>query len=498
MITQDFLSQGLYTDLHRKKMLFTSLEFLILFLITYTAYWLAPGKRRIYILLIASIIFYASWSIPFLMHFFMIITVSYCLMEYYRDTKRNWIFFSALGINILNLVFFKYFYFLSDVLGRLLYLPFLLEPNLRSEHKIIGIEILLPLGISFYTFQIIAYCIDIKRGTYSEKHSLAEVLLFISFFPQLIAGPIMRSSELLPQISQMKHSKQIQPEENDMKLGLWLILFGTVKKIFISDNIVNILVQFKNMNPEQISGTDVWILCICFLIMLYSDFSAYSDLAVGLGKLLGFQIPINFRAPFLMSSFTDLWKRWHLTFSSWIRDYIFIPMGGSRGSEFAICKNLILTFSLAGLWHGASYSFLIWGSLMGLFLSGEVFLQKKGFQENPKNIFLKIMKRTTIWILYLSSGVFFFAPNWKFAVTCLKNMFNPNFFPYSLMLPFQLYEIALSIIGILFFHWIESESSNIEKIRSYEKFSLPFLIISVFLLISLTFSEKKDFFYFQF
>lgn len=419
-------------------------------------------------------------------------------MEYYRREKRNWIFYLSLGISILNLVFFKYFYFLSDVLGRLLSLNFLLESNLRYAHKLDGFEILLPLGISFYTFQIIAYCIDMKRETYSKKHSLAEVLLFISFFPQLIAGPIMRSSELLPQISQMQDSTQNQPNTDDMKAGLWLILFGTVKKVFISDNIINILIKFKNMNPESISGTDVWLLCVCFLIMLYSDFSAYSDLAIGLGKLLGFQIPINFRAPFLMSSFTDLWKRWHLTFSSWIRDYIFIPLGGSKVSEFSTFRNLIVTFSLAGLWHGASYTFLIWGLFMGLFLSAEVFLHNRGFQEIPIGITARIFKRMIIWILYLSSGVMFFAPNLEFAVICIKNMFNLNLFPKTHILPYQLGEIVLSVTAVVFFHWVESAPNNIQKIRSYENYSLPFLIIALFFAISQTVTEKKDFFYFQF
>ncbi len=479
-------------------MIFTSLEFLILFLVTYIAYWLSPGKLRIYILLTSSVIFYASWSIPFLIHFFIIITINYYIMEYYRKKKEDWVFFSALGIDILNLVFFKYFYFLSDVLGRLLGLNILLESNLRSAHKLLDIKILLPLGISFYTFQIIAYCIDLKKGTYSEKHSLTEVLLFISFFPQLIAGPIMRSSELLPQISQMKYSTQCQPDEDDMKSGIWLILFGTVKKIFISDNIINILIRFKNMNPEQISGADVWILCVCFLIMLYSDFSAYSDLATGLGKMLGFQIPPNFRAPFCMSSFTDLWKRWHLTFSSWIRDYIFISLGGNRVSELSIYRNIFITFTFAGLWHGASYTFLIWGVLMGLFLSVEVFLQRRGFEEIPKNIFTKVSKRVFIWIIYLSSGVFFFAPDWNFAVVCIGNMFSINAFGKTQILPFQRGEIITSMVGILFFHWIEFDRSHFQRIRIYESISLPLLIIAIFLIISQTVTEKKEFFYFQF
>lgn len=479
-------------------MIFTSLEFLALFLVTYTVYWLSPGKFRIYILLVSSMIFYASWSFPFLIHFFSVVTVNYYLMEHYRKNHKNWAYISALGVNFLNLVFFKYFYFLSDLLGRLLGLEFLHESSLRSAHRAIGIEILLPLGISFYTFQLIAYCIDLKRGTYTEKHSLPEVLLFISFFPQLIAGPIMRSSELLPQISRMQDSTQNQPEEDDIKTGLWFILFGTVKKIFISDNIINILIRFKNMNPGDISGADVWILCICFLIMLYSDFSAYSDLASGLGKLLGFDIPVNFRAPFLMSSFTDLWKRWHLTFSSWIRDYIFIPMGGSKSSEFFSYRNLIVTFSLAGLWHGASYTFLVWGLLMGFFLSMEVFLQNRGLLDFPKNVFAIIFKRFVIWVLYLSSGVFFFAPNWEFATICIKNMFNLNLFNKTNIFAFQLREIFLSVIAISFFHWIESSPDNIQKLRSYENYSLTLLISALFLIISQTITEKKDFFYFQF
>lgn len=479
-------------------MLFVTISFLIFFITVYSLYWLIQPKYRMDLLLIASLFFYATWSIPFTFHFVGIIAINYYLLEVYKSKKREWIFFIVQGINLINLAFFKYFYFFGDVLGRILNINWLIESELRNSHKSLGYEIFLPLGISFYTFQIMAYGFDLKRGTYVRNHSFKEVLLFITFFPQLIAGPIMRSSELLPKIADYATLPVQEADAENIKKGLWYIIIGVVKKVFIADRVSVILYSFIAMNPSDFSAYDIWFLCIAFMVMLYSDFSAYSDLARGLGFLLGFDIPINFRAPFLMYSFTELWKRWHLTFATWIRDYIFIPLGGSRSGEWKLYRNLMITFTLGGLWHGASYTFLTWGFFMGIFLSIEAFLSKRGYSDLPSNIFLRLARILIFWILYMSSGIFFFAPDWSWGFIAFKKMFHFQLDAKNLISFQQMNTIGSYFIAVLLLQWIELKPENFQKIRKYEVIVLPICILIIFIALTQFETEKKDFFYFQF
>jgi alginate O-acetyltransferase complex protein AlgI len=479
-------------------MLFVTLSFLIFFIIVYLVYWTIAPKYRMNLLLAASIYFYSTWSIPFTIHFIAMIAVNYYLLDVYKAKKREWIFYLVQGINIGNLVFFKYFYFLANMAGQLLGMEFLEETNLRSLHKLAGYEIILPLGISFYTFQVMAYGFDLKRGSYTRNHSFKEVLLFITFFPQLIAGPIMRATELLPAIADYETLPIKEPSLEKIKLGLWYILIGVTKKLFIADKVGEILNSFVATTPTDHNPLEIWILCIAFIVMLYSDFSAYSDLARGLGFLLGFTIPVNFRAPFFMYSFTELWKKWHLTFALWIRDYIFIPLGGSKEGEWRLYRNLIITFTLGGLWHGASYTFLIWGFLMGIFLSIEAFLSRRGYSELPANPILRVIRISVVWILYLSTGVFFFAPNWTWAVLAIQQMFSFGISVPGLLTSSQIGIILLCFLIVLVLQWLELKPENFKVLERWEKFLLPIFILILFVAIAQMETPKKDFFYFQF
>ncbi|MCM8820056.1 MAG: MBOAT family protein, partial [Candidatus Omnitrophica bacterium] len=289
----------------------------------------------------------------------LVVAINYYGMELWKIYKKKWILIFLLSIDILNIAIFKYFYLFWDFLGILFKNQNWLESNLRESLSIYGLEIFLPLGISFYTFQIMSYSYDVYSGRYKGKHSFKEVLLFILFFPQLIAGPIMRSENLLPQIQNIE-SKNI-PNFKTLQEGFWYILIGVFKKLLIADTLSNVVSPIFYQPVETLSSFEIWIYVFANLMMLYCDFSAYSDIAKGCGYFLGFEIPINFKAPFFMHSVSDFWRRWHLTFSMWIRDYIYIPLGGSKVPELRNYFNLIITFFLGGLWHGASYNFIIWG-----------------------------------------------------------------------------------------------------------------------------------------
>ncbi|MDX1957757.1 MAG: MBOAT family O-acyltransferase [Leptospiraceae bacterium] len=451
------------------------------------------------LLLIASMIFYGSWNILFLFHFLLIIIINYFILEYYRKTRAYIVFFSLQSLNILNLVLFKYFYFLSDLIGKIFSLEFLKSPELLRSHKELGLEIILPLGISFYTFQIIAYGVDIYRNPDSEKYRLRDVILFISFFPQLIAGPILRSKELLPHISNYESYIQNNDEVINPQKGIWLILIGVIKKIFISDQIIPIINHYSSIPVDDRGFVFIVLLCIGFVIMLYSDFSAYSDIARGLGYLLGFEIPINFKGPFFMNSFTDLWKRWHISFSTWIRDYIFIPLGGNRDGDIKLYRNILITFSLAGIWHGANLTFLFWGLSMGIFLCIESYFSDKINQLETNYRFMRVFRITIVWFLYLSSGIFFFAKNLSWAKNAI-----PQFFIFSLeqtkniQYETMLHQVPILFLVTLFFQWLELDEKNFKIIRYGEKYIQPIAIILVSIFLILFNKKSQSFIYFQF
>lgn len=482
-------------------MLFVSFEFLLFFLFVYFLYWLLPARFRFAFLLGSSLVFYGSWSPAFLLHFLAILSLNYFGLELYRKKRSEKLFLCLQILNLLNLAFFKYFYFIADLCASVFRIPSWSESTLRIAHKELGYEILLPLAISFYTFQIMSYGFDLRKGSYRRRHSFSEFVLFISFFPQLIAGPIVRSQDLLPQIESLKNGDLPIPSLNNVKDGIWLILSGIVKKLFISNQLLRFIQPI--FTPEQksvgeLSSGFLWILSLAFLVMLYADFSGYSDLARGFGKLLGFELPINFKAPFFFSSFGDLWKRWHLTFSSWIRDYIFIPLGGSKVSEPRLWFNLIFTFFLGGLWHGAKLPFAVWGICMGVFLSIEASLSKRGLYEF-QNSYSKIPQRFLVWFLYLSSGVFFFAPDWNWGKEAILKMtlgFLENS-PGDLRIP-NLNGFIASITATLLFQLAEEFPDRLKAFKKMEAWLLPSAALGIAIGMTQMLPGKLDFYYFQF
>ncbi len=340
-------------------MLFHTFEFLIFFIVLIVILSFSAGMTwKKWVLLVASCIFYMWWNPAFILLIFFSIGVDYYLGEALfkeeNQAKRKLYLVLSMCSNLGLLAFFKYFNFFSDNCLWILQL-FGYEPSWTS------LNIILPVGISFYTFQTMSYTIDIYRKKLKPAESLLDFSLFVSFFPQLVAGPIIRARDFLPQLKDKSRKIAFSTE------SLLLVTKGLVKKIIIADNL-GIFVDAIYATPDIYPSFIIWIATICFSIQIYCDFSGYTDIAIGLAKMLGYDFPLNFNKPYFAITPSDFWRRWHISLSSWLKDYLYISLGGNRGGTLLTYRNLMLTMLLGGLWHGASWNFVAWGFLHGLIL----------------------------------------------------------------------------------------------------------------------------------
>ncbi|MEM7768180.1 MAG: MBOAT family O-acyltransferase [Pseudomonadota bacterium] len=340
-------------------MLFVELRFFVFFAIVAALYWgLRTNAPRKVMLLAASYVFYGAWDIRFLTLILFCTGLNYLVARYYvgpEHPRSKLAFWAAIWGNLAVLGVFKYFNFFADSLVDLASLG---GVSLSQS----TLNIVLPVGISFYTFQAMSYVIDVRRRHIEAETSFTNVALYIAFFPQLVAGPIVRAADFLPQLkrARVRADVAIQP-------ALILFLLGFIKKACISDNIAPFVDEIF-ANPGAYSTEAVISGVLLYGVQIYCDFSGYSDMAIATAMLLGYQFPKNFDAPYLSPSITVFWRRWHISLSSWLRDYLYIPLGGNRLSPAKRDRNLMATMVLGGLWHGASYNFLIWGFLHGLAL----------------------------------------------------------------------------------------------------------------------------------
>ncbi|PJZ70639.1 hypothetical protein CH373_06775 [Leptospira perolatii] len=380
-------------------MIFTSTLFFVFFLFTYIAYWSWDSRKfREWILLIASFAFYATWNPPFLFHLLGIIYLNFLFMKAIAISKNKWLLRTIVIIDLVNLGIFKYFYFITDNL-------FYVTNWSLFNTNTLPFRIILPLAISFYTFQIIAYVVDVYRGKIEKVPSLFDFTLFILFFPQLVAGPIMRHADFFPRLEKLRIHK------TSIYTGLFLIGLGACKKILIADNLGS-LIDPVFARPKEYGGMSLFMAVNGFTWQVYCDFSGYTDVARGCGLLFGFNIPRNFRAPFFSENIHELWRRWHITLGTWLRDYIYIPLGGSRISEFRTNLHQTITFALGGIWHGANWTFLAWGLTHGFYLMVERFMERRGIHVLPQSgKFFKIVRILWTYFLFLIGAVFFRALN---------------------------------------------------------------------------------------
>ncbi|EMI15533.1 membrane bound O-acyl transferase MBOAT family protein [Rhodopirellula maiorica SM1] len=320
-------------------------------------HWAGQSRRwQNSLLVLASYLFYGWWDYRFCGLMVLSSLVDYGLGIYVANAKtqsqRKWALTTSVVCNLGLLGFFKYCNFFSDSLvGALGAMGWTVHPLMS--------EILLPVGISFYTFQTLSYTIDIFRGKLQPTTNLIDYLAFVSFFPQLVAGPIERATNLIPQFSRARTFSNDQAVE-----GCRTILWGFAKKLIIADHLA-VCVDAIYANPGDVSGLSLLIGTVFFAWQIYCDFSAYSDIAIGTAKLFGINLMQNFNYPYLSQSVTEFWRRWHISLSTWFRDYVFIPLGGSQGTRNETYRNLMITFVLSGLWHGAAWRFIIWGAING-------------------------------------------------------------------------------------------------------------------------------------
>ncbi len=336
-------------------MLFNSFTYAFLFLpMTVAGFYLLMGLSRQVALIgltLASLFFYSYWDPSYLPLLLFSILFNFGMGRILQAPNlqtghRRWALILGVGMNLVLITYFKYAHFIGDNVGALL-----------SQEFGIG-RIVLPLGISFFTFQQIAYLVDVYKGEVGTL-SFLDYSLFISFFPQLIAGPIMRTSDFIPQLQERK-----QLSTDDLLAGVDLLMLGAFKKVILADNIAT-LVDAGFQRQSVGSAWDVWILGALFSLQVYFDFGGYTDMGRGAARLLGYQIPINFDFPYVSRSSTEFWRRWHITLSNWLRDYLYIPLGGSRQGQARTYTNLMITMALGGLWHGAGWTFVLWGLYQG-------------------------------------------------------------------------------------------------------------------------------------
>ncbi len=343
-------------------MVFSSITFLFYFLpITLAIYYMVPNKFKNFVLLLASFVFYFFGEPTYVLLMASSIVITYIfgrLIDKYQGTKYSKIFLIvSLIISVGLLVYFKYANFLIENI------------NLWVKNKIDFIYVALPIGISFYTFQMISYLVDVYRKEAKVQKNILKLAMYISLFPQLIAGPIVRYTTIDGQIDERTHTMQ------KFALGVRRFIIGLSKKVLIA-NVLGELVNTFSASQEM-STLYYWLYAIATMLQIYFDFSGYSDMAIGLGKMFGFDFLENFNYPYIAKSITDFWRRWHISLSSWFRDYIYIPLGGNRTSKLKWIRNILIVWFLTGLWHGAAWNFIIWGLYFGILLIIEkLFLQK--------------------------------------------------------------------------------------------------------------------------
>ncbi|MCP4603635.1 MAG: MBOAT family protein [Proteobacteria bacterium] len=362
-------------------MFFNSFEFAVFFFIVYSLYLLSSHKWQNILLLFSSYVFYGAWDWRFLSLISISTILDYnCGLQIHASssTKRRKLFLSlSVVVNLSILCFFKYFNFFASSMQDLLgFFGVPTDPIL--------LNIILPVGISFYTFQAMSYTIDIYRKEMVPTNRFFDFALFVSFFPQLVAGPIERAKRLLPQVLSPRHVSLEKLYE-----GSFLIFWGLFQKVFIADNLAKI-VEPVYSSTAPYNGTDVMIAAYAFSFQIFCDFAGYSNIARGLGKCMGFEIIVNFNIPYVSSNPSEFWKRWHISLSSWLRDYIYIPLGGNRDGSIKTYRNLMITMLLGGLWHGAAWTFVIWGAYHGFLLTIYRILRPFLLKfYSPRNAFLK-------------------------------------------------------------------------------------------------------------
>ena len=487
-------------------MLFNSLEFLLFLPIVFCLYWFVFNnnlKVQNLLLLISSYVFYGWWDYRFLSLIFFSTIVDYCVgLKIYnsndKKTKKSYLWISIL-FNLGILGFFKYFNFFIDS-----WIDFLGAFGYEHQSKW-TLKVILPVGISFYTFQTMSYSLDIYHGNLKPTKDFISFASFVSFFPQLVAGPIERATNLLPQIL----NKRVFKYEQGVQ-GLRLILYGMFKKVVIADSLAP---QVDNIfeNYATLNGGLLLLGLIYFSFQIYCDFSGYSDIAIGTSKLFGFELMSNFKFPYFSRNIGEFWRRWHISLSTWFRDYIYIPLGGSKRGKWLSIRNIFIIFVVSGFWHGANWTFVFWG-LIHAMLYVPLFLKSKNKQYTTSKVakgkwfpsLKELFEMGSTFFFTMIAWVFFRSENLMSAFEYLifiifKISFSNVFYSFHII---HEYRHIIYVLAIIILDWIIFKSNYLQKVMN--DYLKTFILWFFYLLISLSITIKfiimkySNFIYFQF
>ena len=466
-------------------MLFNSFAFLIFFPLVCLIYFILPYKYRWAFLLVASYYFYMNWKPVYAVLIFSSTIITYysaIFIEKFRTDLKLKKFFLVISL-LLNfgiLFIYKYFNFINESVFSIL-------SYVNLQWEVPNLDILLPVGISFYTFQAVGYTIDVYRGDLKAERHLGIYALFVSFFPQLVAGPIERAKNLLPQF---KQSFNVDYER--ISSGLKIMLWGFFMKLVVADRL-SVYVDAVYNNVPQHNGTSLLLATVLFAIQIYCDFAGYSNIAIGAAKIMGYSLMENFRRPYFSRSISEFWKRWHISLSTWFKDYVYIPLGGNRVSTYRHLFNLFITFVVSGFWHGANWTFFIWGALHGIFLIVGV-LKNKLLKQQSSNHFIDIIITLS---LVLFAWIFFRANTISEAFVIIEKIFtqHDSLFIDQTTLVYSLLGIAILLMKELKdevgFKISFSKSSNI-----FVRYVYYLAMLTIILLFGVF--DGGQFIYFQF
>ena len=488
-------------------MLFNSIEFIIFFAIVLLLYFIIPHRFRWIFLLLASYYFYMAWNPTYVILLIISTLINYVagIMMGRTDEKvrrRKYLILSLL-VSLGLLFTFKYFDFFNDSLRTIL-------SYINISYNIPDFNLLLPIGISFYTFQSLSYSIDVYRGKRKPEKHFGIFALYVSFFPQLVAGPIERSTRLLPQFRQ-KQEFNYARVANGIKLMVW----GFFKKIVIADTLAVFVNNVYN-NPTQFQGLLLIIATVFFAFQIFCDFSGYSDIAIGAAQVMGYKLMLNFRRPYYAQSVSEFWERWHISLSTWFRDYFYITIGGNRVKIPRYYFNIFVTFLISGLWHGSNWTFVIWGALHGIYVIIERLTEK--FRKRiasaiklDRNVLLyKIIQIFITFCLVSFAWIFFRSNSISDSVYIVKNLFTGFSNLTSLdalkssltsmgLDEYSVIKISLSILIMEIVHLIQRKTSVI-KMFSTKPLIIRWVAYFSLILYILFFRETQvqEFIYFQF
>lgn len=479
-------------------MLFNSMAFAFFLPIVFIIYWSLPHKFRWVLLLAASYYFYMSWNAKYVFLILFTTIISYAaavLMERSEHRRqKKWILAGTAILCLGVLFFFKYYNFVSESVASLLRL-------FAIPLRPLTVKLLLPVGISFYTFQTLSYVIDVYRGDARAERHFGHYAAFISFFPQLVAGPIERTNNLLPQIKAVHEFNYDQAT-----YGLKLMAWGYFKKIVIADTLCAYVDRVYGA-PREFQGFALVLATVFFTLQIYCDFSGYSDIAIGTAKLMGINLMTNFRSPYFSQSIKEFWSRWHISLSTWFRDYVYIPLGGNRVRRFRHAINLMITFLASGLWHGANWTFVVWGGIHGAAQVVENALIPREKRSSRGIVrWLRILAVFTFctlaWVFFVSDSIgdaFYVFGHLFDGISSPVRYLKDGFMNIS-MGEQELLMVAFCVLLLSIFDLLSLKRDVIEMV-SRKGMVTRWLIYILFLLIIVFFSQKgiaAEFVYFQF